>query len=152
VVGGGRTSPYPMSRDTIGGKHPRDVAMAWYLRARMNRVRSRRQHALIGRRPLNFMSNPKLEKEAKAGTPPVKSNGQMAALVDREKAASEMYARLLEPIRYLFLAHGAALAVSISTLKDLKRRLNSQTRRPSGWLVRNRLRRSCYRLYHYCST
>lgn len=57
---------------------------------------------------------------AKAGTPTVKSNGQMVTLVDREKAASEMYARLLEPIRYLFLAHGAALAVSISALKDLK--------------------------------
>jgi hypothetical protein len=46
--------------------------------------------------------------------------GKTTTLVDREKAAREMYARLLEPIRYLFLAHGAALAVSISALKDLK--------------------------------
>jgi hypothetical protein len=31
-----------------------------------------------------------------------------------------MYARWMEAIRYLFLAHGAALAVSISALKELK--------------------------------
>jgi hypothetical protein len=50
----------------------------------------------------------------------IKNGAQPARTVDREKATAELYARWTEPIRYLSLAHGAALAVSVSALKDFK--------------------------------
>ena len=40
--------------------------------------------------------------------------------VDPAKAAIEIYTRLAESVRYLFLAHGAGLVFSISAIKDLK--------------------------------
>jgi hypothetical protein len=52
--------------------------------------------------------------------PPKQQKAALRPGVDPEKAASEFYARLTESVRYLFLAHGAALVFSISALKDLK--------------------------------
>jgi hypothetical protein len=39
---------------------------------------------------------------------------------DPRKEVTDLYARLIDAIRYLSLAHGAALGVSVSVLKDLR--------------------------------